>query len=368
MKTLSGRSVLAEDVRAAAGAVVQPEVGRSLGELGLVDGVTVSGGRVRLRVRPLTHEPSVAEALESAVRAALVAVPGVRRVSVDLVPLAERERAELGDRLRALSPPAGRTPRIYAVASGKGGVGKSTITANLAAALAAQGQRVGLLDADVWGYSIPQLFGIRRRPLAIGGSMLPVLAHGVRLISTGFLVGEDEPVMWRGPMLHKALEQFVGDVCWGELDVLLLDLPPGTGDITLSLLELMPDAALLAVTTPQAAARSVAARMVRMAGETGMPIAGVVENMSAAVCAHCGETTEVFGAGGGAMLAEQADAPLLGRVPLDVPLRAAGDEGVPVVVRTPQAPSAVELRRIAAGLPAVRRSLLGRALPLMVKG
>ncbi|NKQ52367.1 Mrp/NBP35 family ATP-binding protein [Amycolatopsis sp. K13G38] len=368
MSVLATWSLDEERVRAVAGAVLEPEAGVSLADLGLVDDVSVhAGGRVRVRVHLLAREHPSADALAEAVRGAVSCVPGVRRVSVDLAPLPERARAELGDRLRADSPPVGRTPRVYAVASGKGGVGKSTVTANLAAALAAQGQRVGLLDADVWGYSVPQLFGVRRSPIAIGGLMLPVLAHGVRLMSTGFFVAEDQPVMWRGPMLHKALEQFLADVCWGELDVLLLDLPPGTGDITLSLLELVPDAALLAVTTPQIAARTVAARVVRMARDTRMPIAGVVENMAGAVCAHCGDSTSLFGHGGGDALAEQAGTEVLGRVPLDLPLREAGDAGVPVVVRSPEAPSAMELFRIGAGLPAVRRSLLGRSLPLMVK-
>lgn len=363
-----GGSMPVEDVRAAVGAVVEPEVGRSLAELGLVDDVSVhAGGRVRVRVHSLSREQPSADSLRAAVDTAVHAVGGVRRVSVDLAPLPQRARAELGQRLREASRPVDRTPRIYAVASGKGGVGKSTISANLAAALAVQGQRVGLVDADVWGYSVPQLFGVRRNPIAIGGLMLPVLAHGVRLMSTGFFVSDDEPVMWRGPMLHKALEQFLTDVCWGELDVLLLDLPPGTGDITLSLLELVPDAALLAVTTPQDAARAVASRVVRMARDTGMPIAGVVENMSTAVCAQCGEGTPLFGSGGGEALAEQAGAPLLGQVPLDLALRAAGDSGVPVVIRAPQQPSARELARIAAELPTARRRLQGRLLSLTVK-
>ena len=250
-------------------------------------------------------------------------------------------------------------PRIYAVASGKGGVGKSSVTANLAVALADQGLAVGLLDADVWGYSVPHLFGTRRAPVALSGIMFPVEAHGVRLMSTGFLVREDEPVVWRGPMLHKALEQFLADVHWGDLDVLLLDLPPGTGDITLSLLELVPTAALLAVTTPQPAARTVASRVGRMAKDARMPIAGVVENMSSLVCEACGHGTALFGSGGGQQLADEIGVPLLAQVPLDVALRIAGDDGVPVVRRDPTAPSAQVLRQLAADLPIVRRSLVG---------
>ncbi|HVV20535.1 MAG TPA: Mrp/NBP35 family ATP-binding protein [Pseudonocardiaceae bacterium] len=366
--TMRSSGVDTDLLRAAVGAVTEPETGRTLAELGLVEDVSTRwGGRVRVRVGLIVRDHPSADVLRAGVAAAAATVTGVRQTAVDLVPLTERARADAGDRLRARSRPIGDTPRVYAVASGKGGVGKSTVTANLAAALAADGQRVGVLDADVWGYSIPQLFGVRRSPVVVGGMMLPISACGVRLISTGFFLDEDQPVMWRGPMLHKALEQFLADVCWGELDVLLLDLPPGTGDITLSLLELLPDAALLAVTTPQVAARSVASRVVRMARDTGMPVAGVVENMSAAVCDHCGQETPVFGSGGGDHLAEQAGAPLLGRVPLDVAAREAGDRGVPVVLDHPDACSAVEFRRIAAGLPVARRSLLGRALPLLVK-
>src|SRR5882757_6875561 len=248
---------------------------------------------------------------------------------------------------------------IYAVASGKGGVGKSTVTANLAVALAGAGKRVGVLDADVWGYSIPGLFGVCENPRVVDGRMVPLRAHGVALMSVGFLVPEGAPVMWRGPMLHKALEQFLLDVAWGELDVLLLDLPPGTGDIQLSLLELLPTAALVAVTTPQPAAHSVAARVVTMARDAGLPIAGVVENMSSAVCASCGDHTDLFGSGGGARLAALARAALLGQVPLDRAARLAGDRGVPVVLDDPDAASARVLADVAARLPVLRPSLVG---------
>ncbi|GEL20657.1 Mrp/NBP35 family ATP-binding protein [Pseudonocardia asaccharolytica] len=353
-------------VAAAVGEVIEPESGLSLDRLAAVGTVHDRGGRVRVPVALLATDYPLADELRAAVVAAATGVAGVREAVVEFAPMGQRDRVELGERLRAAAPPATATPRIYAVASGKGGVGKSTVTANLAVALAASGQRVGVLDADVWGYSIPQLFGVHRTPVALGGVMLPVQAHGVALISTGFFVADGTPVVWRGPMLHKALQQFLTDVAWGGLDVLLLDLPPGTGDITMSLLELVPDAALLAVTTPQAAARTVATRVGRMAREAGMPIAGVVENMSASVCAGCGEHTAVFGSGGGDQLAAEVDAPLLGQVPLDIELRAAGDRGRPVVLDSPAAASAVELTRIATALPAVRRSLLRRSLPLSV--
>ncbi|GLZ49775.1 iron-sulfur cluster carrier protein [Actinomycetospora sp. NBRC 106375] len=352
-------------MRAAIGAVRDPELDRTLDELGTLDEVTV-GRRGRVQIQVALVADDQAAALAAAVRRAAQDAGGTR-VDVDTVPLPPQRRAELAARLAGdTGRSAGPAPRIYAVASGKGGVGKSTVTANLAAALAATGQRVGLLDADVWGYSVPQLFGVHRPPVVLGGKMQPIPAHGVSLMSTGFFVDEDDPVVWRGPMLHKALSQFVTDVAWGPLDVLFVDLPPGTGDATLSVLELLPDAALLAVTTPQTAARVVARRVIRMAADTGAPIAGVVENMADAVCGTCGDTTAVFGTGGGEALAAEAGTTLLGRVPLDLALREAADRGVPVVRDTPAAISARELLRIAELLPATRRPLVRRSLPLAV--
>jgi ATP-binding protein involved in chromosome partitioning len=357
-------------VRAALRAVHDPELGRPLTELGMLGDVHARRGRVRVVVRLTTADCPLVEELRHAVSTAVSGVDGVRAVEVCFVTMSPSERAGLGERLRAESPPLvgglGGGPAIYAVASGKGGVGKSTVTANLAAALAASGRRVGVLDADVWGYSIPRLFGVRRSPVVLGERMLPVPAHGVALMSVGFFVSEDDPVIWRGPMLHKALSQFVTDTQWGPLDALLVDLPPGTGDATLSLLELLPDALLLAVTTPQLTARAVASRVVRMVADTGGTVAGVVENMSAAVCGCCGAVNAIFGSEGGAVLAEQAGVPLLGRVPLDGEIREAGDRGLPVVLGAPDAASARELTRIAAELPTPRRPLARRPLPLSV--
>ncbi|MGH3764999.1 MAG: P-loop NTPase [Pseudonocardiaceae bacterium] len=368
-----GRRVDVEAVRSAVGGVLDPEIHRTLEHLGMVGYLTVDRrGVVGVTVRLTIASCPLTERLRADVTAAALTVPGVSQVGVTFGEMAPRERAELAERLRTTTPPPtgalGSRTRVYAVASGKGGVGKSTVTANVAAALAAAGQRVGVLDADVWGYSVPQLFGVRQSPVTVGGLMMPVHAHGVALMSMGFLVPDGRPVVWRGPMLHKALQQFLADTYWGELDVLLIDLPPGTGDVTLSLLELLPDAALLAVTTPQLAAHAVAARVLRMATESSMPVAGVVENMSSTCCAQCGEREELFGSGGGRLLATEAGAPLLGQVPLDLALREAGDRGVPVVLDQPDAASARELTRIAKTLPAVRRSLLGRALPLTVLG
>jgi len=365
------REIDLERVRVALRAVHDPEIGQPLHELGMLGEVSARAGRVRIEVRLTTAScPLVAE-LRHAVVTVVAAEPGVRQVEVAFTTMGPRERAELGDRLAREATPlvsalGGGGTHVYAVASGKGGVGKSTVTANLAAALAADGRRVGVLDADVWGYSVPQLFGVRRSPVVLGELMLPVPAHGVGLMSAGFFVDEERPVVWRGPMLHKALRQFVTDTHWGGLDVLLVDLPPGTGDATLSLFEFLPDAVLLAVTTPQTTARIVATRVARMAAEVGVTVAGVIENMSASVCGGCGEHTPVFGTGGGALLAQESGAPLLGQVPLDVELRQAGDDGVPVVVAAPGSASARELTRIARSLPTPRRRLAGRALPLSV--
>lgn len=351
------------DVDQVVGAVqqmVEPASGRLLGDLDLVGDVVVEQhGRVRLTVNALTSDAEDHARLSSDAVAAAEGCPGVREAIVTIVPLDDAARARLGHRLRRDNRRPGGLGAdtvVYAVGSGKGGVGKSSVTANLAAALARKGQRVGVLDADVWGYSIPQLFGVRRAPVALKGLMLPVEAHGVHLMSVGFFVDDEEPVVWRGPMLHKAIEQFLDDVCWGSLDVLLIDLPPGTGDVTLSVLELLPDASLLVVTTPQQAATQVAARIGRMALDTRMPLAGVVENMSGGA----------FGSGGGAALATALGTSFLAQVPLDPALCEAGDSGTPLVLTDTAGPSGQEITGLADRLPVVRRSLLGRSLPLFV--
>lgn len=369
-----GRSQIDETaLREAVAAVPDPEIHLGIGELGMLRSVSVGrGGTAHVEVALTTPACPLRERLSTDITAAAKSVPGVGAVEVGFTSMSERERMELAGRLRGQrgdgGPAAalGSDTAVYAVASGKGGVGKSSVAANIAVALAASGKRVGLLDADVWGYSVPQLFGVRRNPVALKGLMLPVESHGVRLMSVGFFVSEEEPVVWRGPMLHKALEQFLSDVHWGELDVLLLDLPPGTGDITLSLLELVPQAALLAVTTPQPSARNVASRVGRMAKDMRMPIAGVVENMSTLQCSGCGEHTAMFGSGGGQLLADELGTDLLAQVPLDIALREAGDAGVPVVTGAPNADSSVAFTELARRLPVVRRSIAGLALPLSV--
>jgi ATP-binding protein involved in chromosome partitioning len=364
------REALLEGVNSAVQAVLDPVIGRPLGELGMVGDVVLERDGVRVSIWRLAREDPRDEQLRVLVAAAARSVDGVRTVRVDFDPMDGAGRQDLAHVLRQNHRRPGGlsdTTAIYAIGSGKGGVGKSTLTANLAVALARDGRRVGVLDADVWGYSMPQLLGVREAPVAVKGIMLPVGAHGITLMSVGFFVVDDEPVVWRGPMLHKALEQFLDDVYWGDLDVLLLDLPPGTGDVTLSVVELLPDAAMVVATTPQAAAEQVAARVGRMARDARMPIAGVVENMSGTVCVHCGETSPAFGAGGGARLAAALDTSVLGQVPLDPALCAAGDEGVPLVLSNPDSASARELVRIADALPVVRRSMVGKSLPLFVQ-
>lgn len=363
------RDDLVAAVRAAVGELRDPELHRTFDELGMLRDVQVDRhGRAAIGVALTTPGCPMVERIRADVLSAAGSVAGVTEVRIKFATMSADERAAAA--AFAIPVPAGSSPAraVYAVASGKGGVGKSSVAANLAVALVQQGKTVGLIDADVWGYSVPQLFGIHRAPVAMNGTMLPVDAHGVRLMSLGFFVSENEPVVWRGPMLHKALTQFVSDTAWGDLDVLLLDLPPGTGDVTLSVLELLPEAALIAVTTPQTAARAVASRVGAMAREVRMPIAGVVENMSGLICVGCGTSTPLFGSGGGDELAVELDTRLLGRIPLDLSLRTAGDTGVPVVLAEPQSASAVALRGIADELRPVRRGLVGRSLGLTPVG
>ncbi|RSM86296.1 ATP-binding protein [Kibdelosporangium aridum] len=254
--------------------------------------------------------------------------------------------------------------RVYAVASGKGGVGKSTVTVNLAAAIAGMGRAVGIIDADIYGHSVPRMLGVTAEPTQVDGVIVPPAAHGIKVISIGLLTKGNAPVVLRGPMLHRVLKQFLSDVYWGDRDVLLVDLPPGTGDIALSLAELVPDAELVIVTTPQLAAAEVAERAGAITKQTHQRIAGVVENMAWLPCPHCDEKIDVFGSGGGQSVADALSAPLLGQVPVDLRLREQSDAGVPLVLADPDTPAARELLAIGTELDARGRGLAGRQIGL----
>jgi ATP-binding protein involved in chromosome partitioning len=304
-------------------------------------------------------------------------VPGVTAVRVDLDVMSDEQKQSLRATLQGGRPARqisfaqpGSLTRIFAIASGKGGVGKSSTTVNLAVALAQQGHTVGVVDADVYGHSLPRMLGVASAPSVVDGMIVPPEAHGVKVVSAGMFVEGNRPIVWRGPMLHRALEQLLADVYWGDLDVLLLDLPPGTGDIAISSAQLLPTAEVIVVTTPQLAAREVAERAGAVAVQTRQRLAGVVENMAGLPCPHCGEIVDVFGAGGGQAVADSLTAllgvpvPLLGSVPIDPRLTAAGDTGVPIVLSAPESPAAKALTAVAAELGGRSRSLVGRALSL----
>jgi len=253
---------------------------------------------------------------------------------------------------------------VIAVASGKGGVGKSSVTVNLAVALAAEGHKVGIVDIDVWGFSVPRMMGVTGRPVGFNNMILPLESHGVKIMSMGFFVPEEQPVIWRGPMLHKAVQQFLGDVYWGDLDFLLADLPPGTGDVSISMASFLPGARMLVVTTPQEAARKVAERAGKMAEQTHLTVLGVIENMSYYICPHCGERENIFGQGGGQEAANTLGVPLFGQIPLVPALRAGGDAGTPIVVSDPDSPAGTALRQAAQRLARETRTLIRKPISL----
>ncbi|MBX3194642.1 MAG: Mrp/NBP35 family ATP-binding protein [Microbacteriaceae bacterium] len=353
-------------VRAALARVLDPEIRRPITELDMVREVRVEDGTARIDLRLTIVGCPAADTIERDVRAAAAAVPGIEAVALDIGVMTPAEREALTTRLRGTRRmPFGpdSLTRIVAVTSGKGGVGKSTVTANLAVALAARGLRVGLVDADVFGFSIPGILGVSGAvPTRVGELILPPVAHGVKVISIGmFLPPGDGPtaVSWRGPLLHRTMEQFLTDVYFGDLDVLLLDLPPGTGDVAISLGQLLPHAEVLVVTTPQPAAAEVAERSGAVARQTGQRVIGVVENM----------TGELFGTGGGDALAARLSTadepvPVLARIPLSVPLRAGGDTGAPVVIGHPDDPAAQAISALADALAKRGRGLAGRSLPV----
>ena len=368
----------AEQVTAALADVNDPEIRRPITELGMVKGVDVApDGKVRVEVYLTVSGCPLRDTITRDVTAAVAAVPGVSGVDVRLDVMSDEQRRELQGRLRGgraeraipFAEPSSLT-RVYAVASGKGGVGKSSVTVNLAAAMAAAGHKVGVLDADIYGHSVPRMLGVTGRPTQVEQMMMPPSAHGVKVISIGMFTTGNSPVVWRGPMLHRAVQQFLADVYWGDLDVLLMDLPPGTGDVAISVAQLVPTAELLVVTTPQLASSEVAERAGALAVQTHQRIAGVIENMAGFACPHCGELADVFGTGGGQAVAEAltrvtgATVPVLGQVPIDPRLRQGGDEGVPLVLSDPDAPAAQQIAAVAATLASRSRGLAGRRLGL----
>ena len=366
---------------AALSKVNDPEIRKPITELGMVESVGVDeSGRAAVTILLTISGCPLKETLTRDTTAALLAVEGITSVDVTLGVMSEAQRTELRTNLRGgnadreipFAAPNSLT-RVYCVASGKGGVGKSSVTVNLAAAMAQSGLRVGVVDADVYGFSVPRMLGVEQRPTQVDDMILPPLAHDVKVISIGMFVPGNQPVVWRGPMLHRALQQFLGDVYWGDLDVLLLDLPPGTGDIAISVAQLIPNAEILVVTTPQQAAAEVAERAGSIALQTHQRIVGVIENMSWLELPD-GTRQEIFGSGGGQRVADSltraigAPVPLLGQIPLDTRLREGADHGMPVVLSEPNSPSAVVLRAIARGLSTRARGLAGRSLGLTPAG
>jgi ATP-binding protein involved in chromosome partitioning len=381
MSAPTAAPVTDEALQQALATVIDPEIRKPVTELGMVESVVVDeSGRVAVTILLTVSGCPMKDTLTRDTSAALSKVPGVTAVDVTLGVMSDEQRAGLRQQLRGgnaereipFAKPGSLT-RVYAVASGKGGVGKSSITVNLAASLAQSGLRVGVVDADVYGFSVPRMLGVEHRPTQVDDMILPPVSHDVKVISIGMFVPGNQPVVWRGPMLHRALQQFLGDVFWGDLDILLLDLPPGTGDIAISVAQLIPTAEILVVTTPQQAAAEVAERAGSIALQTHQRIVGVIENMSWLELPD-GSRQEIFGSGGGAAVSESltravgADVPLLGQIPLDTNLREGADQGTPVVLRNPESPAAVALRGIARGLGTRSRGLAGRSLGLSPVG
>jgi ATP-binding protein involved in chromosome partitioning len=360
----SGMALPAESaILEALSRVQDPELRRSLTELEMVRHVEIAADGVVSVLIALTVPGCPLKAkIEGDITAELRQIDGVTGVAIAFTHMSEEERTALGARLRGGAASGGATrekkglaidnrTRVIAVASGKGGVGKSSLTVNLALALRAQGHEVGIIDADIYGFSIPGMLGIDQRPVTFDGMIVPPVAHEVKTISIGYFLEDEGAVMWRGPMLHRALEQFMTDVHWGGLDYLLIDMPPGTGDIAISLGQLFTEAGRrvesIIVTTPNQAAQRVAERAAAVAHRMKMEIAGVVENMSYRVCPCCGERDDVFGTGGGQSLADKVGVPLLAQIPLEPAVRAGGDTGVPVMVTDPDSPASQAIAELA---------------------
>ncbi len=333
--------------------VADPELGQSIVELGMVRSVSTRRGSVTVALALPAQEYRPRQELSGRIQAALDGLPGVGQVFVDVGVMTEDEQKTLAEKISPPGPGGTRenpfahtSTRVMAVASGKGGVGKSSVSTNIAVALAQAGYDTAAVDADVWGFSLPRMLGIDRPPMVIDDLIIPPHAHGVRLISMGFFAREDQAVIWRGPMLHKALEQFLTDVYWGEPKFLVVDMPPGTGDISLSMSQFLPRAEVVIVTTPQAAAQKVAQRAAAMAAKVNQNVVGVVENMSW-FRGDDGKAYEIFGSGGGQALADTLEVPLLGQVPLVSALREGGDDGQPIIVADPDNEASRALRDIA---------------------
>jgi ATP-binding protein involved in chromosome partitioning len=347
--------------------VIDPELGRSVVELDMVRDVRIEGGNVAITIALTVPGCPLRESFQEQVERAMRPVEGVRSVELGFDVLSPEERIALTEKLRG--GVSERTPgvsvdastRVIAVASGKGGVGKSSLTANLAAAFSTLGHATGVLDADVYGYSIPTMLGINQRPIAVDKMIVPPVRGDLKVMSIGFFLDENSPVMWRGPMLHRALEQFLSDVHWGELDTLVVDMPPGTGDVAISLGQLLPRAEAVVVTTPHRAAQQVAVRAAQMARKTNMRLLGIVENMTFRV----GTGEPLFGSGGGDALAQEVGAPILGRIPFDPKLAAYADEGEPIVLTEPEAEVSQAIVALAEAISATKReSGVGIVKPL----
>lgn len=360
-----------QSLHAALETVIDPELRRPITELGMVDSVAADGeGVVSVRILLTIEGCPLRSTIERDVSAALADVPHVSSVKLELGVMSPEQRKELIDALRGRSIPFAdphSLTRVVAVASGKGGVGKSTVTVNLAAALAREGLRVGVIDADVLGFSVPGLMGVSTPPTRVGDLIVPPVAHGVKVMSIGMFLEDNAPVMWRGPMLHRALEQFLTDVHFGDLDVLLLDLPPGTGDVPISVAQLLPGSWVLVVTTPQQAAAEVAERSGVMAAKTGQRVLGVVENMSWIELPD-GSRLTPFGEGGGASVADTlsrttgSEVNVLATIPLEGGVREGGDDGVPVVLAAPDSAASKAFSALASSLARRPRGLAGRSL------
>ena len=369
-------SLSQDQVREALSHVDDPEIGKPITELDMVESIAIDGADVSVGIYLTIAACPMRDTIASNTRAVLEELDGVGSVDVHMHTMSDEQRRALSLKLRGeqttptipFADPESLT-RVFAVASGKGGVGKSSVTVNLATSLAAQGLTVGILDADIYGHSVPRLMGSTGiSPTVVDEMIMPPIAHDVRHISVGQFVEGNAPIVWRGPMLTRAIQQFLSDVYWGDLDVLFMDLPPGTGDVAITVAQLVPNAELLIVTTPQAAAAEVAERAGTISQQTGQKIAGVVENMSGMVLDD-GTVLNVFGEGGGEQVAERLsaltdsdDVTLLGSVPLDPQLRQHGDEGTPVVISNPDSPAARAIAEIAAKLKTRRTSLVGKGL------